>query len=527
MDKETKELRLAQWAGIISEQKKRGLTVREWCEQSGITRDSYYYWQRKVRKEVYEELNLKRITSLVLSLALILGGMVVFTGCGGNQTNKEQDTLKEIINLNIKYLLNDFWYEERPYSYWPSSGIGNAVELTDDQNEDMQWSAASFANWRDEEYLYIANSTGGQRANENSIRPLSHTCYVVGTAIKYDIYDESVVGVTEADATLMISKLIKSLSRDHLSNTDGGWGDMWQSALWAENTALGAWMLWDELDDETIEYVQNMLLHESNRFNDYTVPYYMDSEGNIVYEGDTKGEENAWNSTALALALCMFPENKNVKIWMDKLEELLLSSSASPEDVHSDEVVDGYVLSDVLNGSNINEDGTVVNHGRYHIDYTATTIEGMLDTAFIFRAEGRDVPDAAYFNLDKMYGALVTLDLGKYDEENAGHHFYEHSEDGGVSSAVNMPGDNDWGGMWYPSYYLLDTAVQIRGLDTELPDGLKASDWAEIHLETIHEMVTRGEAKGNFFIEGENNFVSGETYMMHNLIKAYVLKYGE
>ena len=51
MDKETKELRLAQWAGIIKEQKQSGLTVKDWCSQNGITKDTYYYWQKNcVRK---------------------------------------------------------------------------------------------------------------------------------------------------------------------------------------------------------------------------------------------------------------------------------------------------------------------------------------------------------------------------------------------------------------------------------------------------------------------------------------------
>lgn len=56
MNKEAKELRLAQWAGIIKEQKQSGLTVKAWCSQNGITKDAYYYWQQKLRKEVYEAI---------------------------------------------------------------------------------------------------------------------------------------------------------------------------------------------------------------------------------------------------------------------------------------------------------------------------------------------------------------------------------------------------------------------------------------------------------------------------------------
>ena len=61
MNKETKELRLAQWAGIIKEQKQSGLTVKAWCSQNGITKDAYYYWQQKLRKEVYEAIKPQSI----------------------------------------------------------------------------------------------------------------------------------------------------------------------------------------------------------------------------------------------------------------------------------------------------------------------------------------------------------------------------------------------------------------------------------------------------------------------------------
>lgn len=54
MDKETKELRLAQWADIIKERMQSNPTVKDWCNQNGITKDAYYYWQQKLRKEVYE-----------------------------------------------------------------------------------------------------------------------------------------------------------------------------------------------------------------------------------------------------------------------------------------------------------------------------------------------------------------------------------------------------------------------------------------------------------------------------------------
>ena len=41
-----KEYRMAHWAKIITDQKESRLTIREYCEKSGLHENSYYYWVR-------------------------------------------------------------------------------------------------------------------------------------------------------------------------------------------------------------------------------------------------------------------------------------------------------------------------------------------------------------------------------------------------------------------------------------------------------------------------------------------------
>jgi len=50
------EYRISQWAEIISEKQRSGLRVIEYCEKKGIGRDQYYYWQRKVREAITEQI---------------------------------------------------------------------------------------------------------------------------------------------------------------------------------------------------------------------------------------------------------------------------------------------------------------------------------------------------------------------------------------------------------------------------------------------------------------------------------------
>ena len=94
-----------------------------------------------------------------------------------------------------------------------------------------------------------------------------------------------------------------------------------------------------------------------------------------------------------------------------------------------------------------------------------------------------------------------------------------------------MPGKNDWGGKWYGKWYgncyLIDTEVELFKLDSTISPNLKAHKWAETHLSAALNMQNReinGKTTGQFFKKDENNFISGETYMIHSFMKAYMLR---
>lgn len=54
MDKETNEMKLAYWSGVIKEAKYSGMKVAKWCELNQITKRQYYYWHKKVMHDTYE-----------------------------------------------------------------------------------------------------------------------------------------------------------------------------------------------------------------------------------------------------------------------------------------------------------------------------------------------------------------------------------------------------------------------------------------------------------------------------------------
>jgi len=58
MDKSTHEIRLAQWKQIIEQCQRRpeGQSAKQWLEENRINDKSYYYWQRKIRRGIYERI---------------------------------------------------------------------------------------------------------------------------------------------------------------------------------------------------------------------------------------------------------------------------------------------------------------------------------------------------------------------------------------------------------------------------------------------------------------------------------------
>lgn len=442
-----------------------------------------------------------------------------------SSSTEGKEELEELMNLSLKYILNDWWNNQKQGEFAMNTQAVNPEDyvLTGTKKELSDRSTESFKNWKSEQYLAIAFDKSYQ---ENSIRPISHAAYCLATSLYYGYYDESVTGISPEDAKSMAVKLIASAAKKHCSNQLLGWGHKWQSPLWAENLGFAAWMLWDDFEEQDQKNITKMILNEANYvMYDYDIPYYMDSDGNVLHKGDTKGEEIAWCSKILSLVSVMFPENKNVNEWNEKLERMLIASTAMPEDIDSDKTVDGIVVGDVLNGSNLNPDGTVYNHNLVHIDYMTTIVEEMAETAAIYALAGKQVPEAATFNIDKIYNALINVDLGAYDSSKSGKHFYERDENGDPTGNITMPGESDWGGYWYANCFLTDVYADVMNLDGEIE--YKASIWSNLHLEKVKEQINRqnedGEITGQFFQEGENSFVSGELFQAHNLVEAYVL----
>ena len=57
MDADVMEVRDRQWAALIQDRMRSGLTVEEWCRQQNIGKYAYYYHLRKLRRQAIVDLH--------------------------------------------------------------------------------------------------------------------------------------------------------------------------------------------------------------------------------------------------------------------------------------------------------------------------------------------------------------------------------------------------------------------------------------------------------------------------------------
>ena len=59
LDSITHEMRLAHWVSIVKECNNSGMSKKAWCIANNINEKQFYYWQRRVREEVFHEFKKK------------------------------------------------------------------------------------------------------------------------------------------------------------------------------------------------------------------------------------------------------------------------------------------------------------------------------------------------------------------------------------------------------------------------------------------------------------------------------------
>ncbi|MGQ9648622.1 MAG: hypothetical protein ACUVXJ_00760 [Phycisphaerae bacterium] len=338
---------------------------------------------------------------------------------------------------------------------------------------------------------------------EPGVRPPASAACGIATAIATGVYDDQVCGLPRQRALSRTLRLIRAVTVVHKINGDPakGWGDDWQSALWAMLAGRAAWMLWEHLDLPTRQRVAAMIEYEADRFirPGYAVPYW-NGKG-----GDTKAEENAWNATVLQLAVAMMPRHPRLPQWKKIASELMISAFAREEDMKSNTmVIDGRPVKEWLKGYNIREDGALVNHNIIHCDYM-TTVTLNLHALIVLSLARQPVPQSADFNAAIVYRSLVEQKWTSPPYKPPGGTMYVPGK-----VEVYYPEGTDWSNYRVDIFYWIDCYAHLLGWDEALSN--RAGDWMRLRAAKILEMQAR-HPDGRMFAKGEFETYGGAEQM--------------
>lgn len=372
----------------------------------------------------------------------------------------------------------------------------------------------------------------GTQSDELAVRLPAMSALTVAIGLGTGAYDATVVGRSRAGALRYVDQLVRSIACAHVSVSPGGWGRGWETAHWAMLTGAAAWLVWDELTPQTRADVTSMVVDEANRLTNQAVPYWGLPDGTIRTPGDTKAEENAWNSSLLAFAAAMMPGAPQTAAWRAKSAELAVAAFATQADDTSTTTVNGVPLATRLQGFNAYPNGIVENHQRIHPDY-ASNIQLLWTAADFDRLARQRVPEAMFHNAGLVYSAFSTVTYEPGAPSPAGGTFVAP---GGTvyvpgRSSIYYPQGDDWGTARRAHFVSLDAHAWVYA------DYVRATGWRADRALGQHEsgqqalVQSSGATDGRTYsvdpaVAGQQDTYPGrEEYAAQNLATAWLALY--
>jgi hypothetical protein len=99
------------------------------------------------------------------------------------------------------------------------------------------------------------------------------------------------------------------------------------------------------------------------------------------YSGDTKAEENGWETNILACALGLYPNDALASQWYDRLRAFAINCYSHINDATDATIIDpAYntkTVKDLYVGKNLYDDFTLQNHNYFHTSYQNVVMQEM------------------------------------------------------------------------------------------------------------------------------------------------------
>ena len=443
---------------------------------------------------------MKRIVTTVLVVLALLGWAT--PALAQSRANKawqlRSQAMKEQ-NNSLRYL-HSTWFKAMRYRYAvipvdtiveasASVGATGAIEML---NPPRGFSTSSLDGPQVTRERISLEAVG--QGTPGTTRMQASASYATALALTNNTYNASRVGIGRAEALRRTVAWTNALA---LSHAQGMWGESWQSPLWTYYLGAGSKKVWSSLSPITRELVTKAVAAEADRLLTIPPPYYRDATGRIISPGDSKSEENAWNASLLLLAARMYSSDDTTKAaqWEAQARWYALTAYATPDQVGKDPRI---------TGSNLNMDGTVVNHGIIHPDYMATS--GEMQVKYLLTAwwSNSTEPTECLNEFATVWNGLtrVKFKVGKY--KKPGGTIYRVGSHGVSTANIYYPQGTDWSKVRRHNMALMDVSFVAAGHDAGF-------SWAKAHINSVVKQQARHK-DGRIFSAGETRFAEDEQF---------------
>ena len=192
----------------------------------------------------------------------------------------------------------------------------------------------------------------------------------------------------------------------------------------------------------------------------------------------------------------------------------MMAATSLPSDLQNARVIHGRPVSSWIQGYNIEEPGFVINHGIIHPQYNA--LASMINAPIVFSLAGKATPEAARFNLDKIYYSVTAHRFSSPPYKAPGGTMYQEG-----TAEVYYPEGSDWGPGVYDNFANLDIAAFTYGWDN-LAKKHKGKYWAKLHTDKVLAQQKRFADRHTYADEKENSYPGKEEAIASRMGSAWM-----
>ncbi|MBR2101722.1 MAG: hypothetical protein IJ928_03105 [Prevotella sp.] len=329
-----------------------------------------------------------------------------------------------------------------------------------------------------------------------------------------------------ACGTHRANKLIKCSDGKYWGSEPGH--HQWESSLWALSVALAADFIdqgWG-LTRRDREQVEKLLAAEAD--------FQLSREVPTAWQGDTKAEENGWESNVLASAVAFCPNHPNADKWREAMNTYGFNCYTVAADAKSRQTVEGKKAAQWFKGANLFDDFTLQNHNYFHTSYQNAVMQEQAETIVALNLLGETgqpvVPQTLTWHWREVWDGVLSQ-LALCDGELA------------------MPNGNDWSMFLYdqlPAYSAMATIgrnadammLESRCLDQLLrrqqttPDGaymlnadigprrMGVTAHRVLVAYLLHDLFSTGNLKASSWESFQRRHATARTFHSQNVVRS-------